>query len=322
MTEHLSDEEIKGYRERDASPSHLLAFDRHVSHCEACRGRVRAANPSPSALRDLKANLHSAVAPEHLPYELLEAYVKNRADELDREIVESHTELCRPCATELNDLKAFAAMMNEAPATVGAKPQEASAWKQFLAAISLSGSWRFIGGLAVLFLVVSVSAVVILNSLRVSKSRNGSADEVAQSAPRQQPATPDRAASGNANATQPVVPPPTSAQQGQPEQKPSGVVALNLTRLTMGAGEMLTIPADAGFVDLRARVPAAGNYEARLEKVGGSSRNFSAQKSSANGFVVYRVPVSQLGAGSYALTLSKVPATDDETLSYRFIVRR
>src|SRR5262245_2486204 len=133
MLEHLSNEEIEGYRKRAIPLTRLLDVDKHLSACETCRRRVKETSVAPSAVNNLKTSLHAAAqsAPDHLAYETMQAYVKNQADPLDREIVESHVELCALCAKELNDLQEFAAMMNE-PQVVGkSETQEASFWKNF-----------------------------------------------------------------------------------------------------------------------------------------------------------------------------------------------
>src|SRR5689334_8421117 len=62
--------------------------------------------------------------PFHLDYELLELYVDDKADDIDREIVDSHVAQCSQCADELRDLLAF----KEQPA---ASSVIASRWKKW-----------------------------------------------------------------------------------------------------------------------------------------------------------------------------------------------
>lgn len=50
-----------------------------------------------------------ADAPLHLDYELIEAYVDGRCDQIDQEIVTSHAAMCVMCGRELRDLETFAA---------------------------------------------------------------------------------------------------------------------------------------------------------------------------------------------------------------------
>jgi len=69
------------------------------------------------------------------------AYVDAKSDDVDREIVESHVELCARCAAELGDLAAFAQMMS---ATTEPEPLK-SHWKD-LGAISQRGKVKIRSG--------------------------------------------------------------------------------------------------------------------------------------------------------------------------------
>jgi predicted anti-sigma-YlaC factor YlaD len=321
MSEHLSDEQLESYARRAAPPTQMLALDEHLSACEVCRKKISEANPLQSAVRNLRTNLQTAAraTPEHLTFEFLEAYVKNRVDELNREIVESHVELCSPCAQELSDLQAFAAMMDEAPVvTEKEAAQESSAWQNFLAMLGFSSSLRFAGVAAAVLLILSVSLVIIRE---LNQSRT--ALEMAQT-----------------NTSQPVGEPPvrqpnqnSNPSMGMPKndhpesptntrRQANSVIAFTLSVIARGDAPTLVIPPDTTFVELRAKVPQGASYGTRLETAGGS-RNLGVKKASAAGFVVYRVPVNQLRAGSYALTLFKVPAQDDDDgITYSFDVKR
>src|SRR5262245_998329 len=125
MAEHLSSEQIEGYRRRDLAPAQVLALDNHLSACADCREKLRETQQADSTFRAMQSTLQAtAQAPaEHLSFEALEAYVKNRAGELDREIVESHVELCPHCARELKDLQEFAVMMSEPPVEAAGKTE-------------------------------------------------------------------------------------------------------------------------------------------------------------------------------------------------------
>jgi hypothetical protein len=71
--------------------------------------------------------------PEHLSYEQLEAYVDDELDEVDREVVESHLELCPQCEAEARDLRAFQAEMAAYPAREYAPTPAPTFWERFLA---------------------------------------------------------------------------------------------------------------------------------------------------------------------------------------------
>jgi anti-sigma factor RsiW len=109
MSEHVTVEQIEQYRGKGMPAEDLVAFDRHVAQCGECRSRLA----SEELVMALLAGLESAAAaPEHLSYDQMTAYADAKSDEVDREIVESHVELCARCAAELGDLAAFAQMMS------------------------------------------------------------------------------------------------------------------------------------------------------------------------------------------------------------------
>jgi anti-sigma factor RsiW len=108
MLKHVTAEQIEQYRNKAMPPGELLAFDRHVAQCAECRDQL-AYGESVSKL--VAGLVSAAAAPEHLSYEQMVAYVDSNSDDTDREIVESHVEMCARCATELGDLAAFAERM-------------------------------------------------------------------------------------------------------------------------------------------------------------------------------------------------------------------
>src|SRR5260221_1175240 len=83
----------------------MLDVDRHVEQCGECYIELSLEAHVTSFLSLLAS---AAVAPEHLSYDQMTAYVDAKSDDLDREIIESHVELCARCAAELGDLAAFA----------------------------------------------------------------------------------------------------------------------------------------------------------------------------------------------------------------------
>ena len=111
MSKHVTAEQIAQYKNKLISPGELLAFDRHMSQCGDCRSQLA----SPANVRKLFSGLEAAArAPEHLSYDQIAGYVDGKCDDTDREIVESHVELCERCATELGDLAGFAETMSAA----------------------------------------------------------------------------------------------------------------------------------------------------------------------------------------------------------------
>lgn len=104
---HLSEDEIVRYRDRTLPPASLLAADSHLALCDICHGRIV---EWPGLNEDVGATARAfdeaaAGAITHLTYEQLAALVDEQIDDIDREILKSHLELCPPCETEFNDLR-------------------------------------------------------------------------------------------------------------------------------------------------------------------------------------------------------------------------
>src|SRR5260370_7213047 len=108
MSNHVTAEQIAQYRNNGMPPGDLGALDRHVVECGECRTQLARAGRVATLLSGLET---AATAPQHLAYDQLADYVDAKSGEVDREIVESHVELCDRCATELGDLAAFADSM-------------------------------------------------------------------------------------------------------------------------------------------------------------------------------------------------------------------
>ena len=125
MSEHLTARQIERYYNRLMSPAELLVALDHVAGCNACREQFEPEQRIRVAGDALRSELQAqAQHPNHLTYEDSAAYVDECLGEMEREIVESHLDLCSQCATEITDLRAFRAEMTTYPETerVPAKP--------------------------------------------------------------------------------------------------------------------------------------------------------------------------------------------------------
>ncbi|MCS6861930.1 MAG: zf-HC2 domain-containing protein, partial [Abditibacteriales bacterium] len=157
MSEHLSSQQIERYCQRALSSAELLAADDHIAACASCRQRLA------EAARDSFSFVPASAVvaqPEHLTYEQLEAYVDSALDEVDREIVESHLELCATCVAEVRDLRAFRAMMSTYPAKEYAPAVSPSLWEKITAFWQRPVRWvplQLAGTAAVAVLCVYVS---------------------------------------------------------------------------------------------------------------------------------------------------------------------
>ena len=110
-SEHINKNEIKQYGESKLSPREFLRVQTHLETCEDCQRRLDEMFPNIAEteealliedLREDKANDFHLNYEEHLKpfiYETIEA--------IDKEIVESHVEVCAECREDLRDLLNF-----------------------------------------------------------------------------------------------------------------------------------------------------------------------------------------------------------------------
>jgi len=109
MAKHLTPDQVARYMQRRLSTAEFGAFDDHLATCEPCRQAVSDPKRLEAAYvflrQDLQAQAKSGLT--HISYEQLEAYVDDEISDADREIVNSHIELCPTCRTELRDLREF-----------------------------------------------------------------------------------------------------------------------------------------------------------------------------------------------------------------------
>src|SRR5438093_1092471 len=145
MSAHLSEQQIEDYRQRKMAPGELLFADDHLAACEECRRRVGRDRKLLASIANLRTDLLAAAdnEPEHLLYEQIEAYVDDKLNEVDREVIDTHLELCLQCKAEVEDLFAFKATLTTHTARESAKvsarefalPEQRSMpslWERFL----------------------------------------------------------------------------------------------------------------------------------------------------------------------------------------------
>ncbi len=107
MSEHLSQSQLAGYSDRTLDTDELLAVDGHLASCDECHKRLTDILPG-TAKHAVSSSFQSGEEPFHLDYDQnLEPYVDGTANDVDREIVDSHVAECSKCADELKDLLAF-----------------------------------------------------------------------------------------------------------------------------------------------------------------------------------------------------------------------
>jgi hypothetical protein len=177
MNEHLTEHLIERYRGRVLQPADLLDADDHLAACEICRRRLADEGRVQAAGRSLRRDL-AATGLTHLAFEQLASYVEGGLDPADREIADSHLELCPQCAAELDGLRAFATQMEAHPpgeyqvkeSAPGKRPSFLERLRSFPTGLlgTSEGFWRSPAlGLASLGLIVALSLWAA-----VLKSRN------------------------------------------------------------------------------------------------------------------------------------------------------
>jgi hypothetical protein len=143
VVKHLTKQHIEACRAGQLSADTLPYVFDHTAVCEACRELIGSAPQLRAALDNWKKDF--AVEPlAHLPYEQMAAYVDEKIDSVEREIVESHIRVCGQCSQEAQDLKAFSAEFTPALAnqssveqlTISAPVEQTAApgfWEKFVA---------------------------------------------------------------------------------------------------------------------------------------------------------------------------------------------
>ena len=153
MPEHLLQAQLAGYTKRTLDPDELLAVDRHLASCDMCHERLT---------RMLPAVTKAAISPSfepgegrfHLDYDQhLAPYVDGKADDIDREIVDSHVALCSKCATDLRDLLAF---KNQPVRGIAGGARASSGWTQWLPPLRPNPAWAMAAVVAVFITATAV----------------------------------------------------------------------------------------------------------------------------------------------------------------------
>lgn len=110
MTNHLTSHQISCYcGQKLLAPGERRRLERHIAVCNVCREQVCVAGNMKVDVRAFLADLEIEILAEddHLECEQIVAYVGDKMDEFDRMIADSHLEVCKMCAREVNDLQDF-----------------------------------------------------------------------------------------------------------------------------------------------------------------------------------------------------------------------
>ncbi|HEU4836211.1 MAG TPA: zf-HC2 domain-containing protein, partial [Pyrinomonadaceae bacterium] len=103
MTEHPTKQELDQYSRRVLSPDAFLSVHRHITTCPLCATECNAPQDFARDLDELHAALLPATddTPYHLSANEVAAYARGTLDEIDREIAESHLDVCAACLREV-----------------------------------------------------------------------------------------------------------------------------------------------------------------------------------------------------------------------------
>lgn len=156
MSEHLSQTQLAGYSGRTLYPDELLAVDSHLASCDECYERLTRIMPRTAKLA-IGPSFESGEEPFHLDYDRhLQPYVDGTANDIDREIVDSHVALCGKCAAELEDLRAF---KQQPIAAVISDARTSSRWREWLPRWRLLSDPAFAAAVVVGIFVLTMAVV-------------------------------------------------------------------------------------------------------------------------------------------------------------------
>ena len=105
--QHLSPSIVTRFREKSLEPNDKRVIYDHLKVCDPCRTLIVDREVEAIALRAVIEHLLPSAAdePYHLEHELIEGYVDNKLDAVDRSTTEMHLEVCAACAAEVKDLE-------------------------------------------------------------------------------------------------------------------------------------------------------------------------------------------------------------------------
>lgn len=224
MSQHLSQTQLAAYSDRTLFPDELLAVDSHLASCDVCHERLIGITPAVAKLT-ASGVYESGEGTFHLDYDQhLEPYVDGKANEIEREIVDSHIALCSECATDLRDLLEFKQQPVVATNTV---TRSSSWWKQWFTCWPLQSHPALATAVVIAAVFVVLSAVVLWTIYPTSQQvkqvevRQPAAGETNQGAANEQPSPEptEHAAQGNQS------PGNGTSQPGPPREQP--LIVLN-----------------------------------------------------------------------------------------------
>lgn len=231
MSEHFSTTQVENYLQKRMTPAELLAADDHLFACTDCRERLLLTKKPERVVAQVRASLkdEARAQPAHLSYEQLAAYVDDAANDLEREIVDSHLTVCHACKEEMRDLFAFREVMTTAPLAESDAPATLSQRVlSFIKTAFTRPAFQLAGGVAALALVAFVLWSVWKSSTNVPRPQEivqtqpSPRVEETIAAPSSTPAPLEQRAQENANAGTTLTPAPKRTVR--PPQDPAPLI--------------------------------------------------------------------------------------------------
>src|SRR5687768_1139578 len=120
MSECLNLEGLRRYAAGAMAAGELLRADAHVASCASCRAQLLDPLRLSQAVKSLadKVRWNPRIEFNCFDDEQAAAYVEGTLDPIEREIAESHIELCQQCVDDVRSLREFRAVMSTYPETV------------------------------------------------------------------------------------------------------------------------------------------------------------------------------------------------------------
>ena len=123
MSEHISEQDGERYRKRVMTSDELFATSFHLAVCDACHDRFAGQDVLEPTYTFIRDQLKAAQDEEsdHIGYEQIAAYVDQKLSWPDREVVETHFEICSQC-TSMADKRRLNAPLSSPATPVSGKP--------------------------------------------------------------------------------------------------------------------------------------------------------------------------------------------------------
>lgn len=158
MVDHLTSEELDRLVVPNPDPSDRTELRSHLSRCALCRSEFL--RRSAASGRDFSALIREPDEDNHLSYAQIEAIVNSQVTEIDREIIESHVDLCSSCRDRIRSLQAFATELARPVSVRSATPEAPqSLWQRVQSFISMKPAWA----------VASAAAAIVVFTVLVQQ---------------------------------------------------------------------------------------------------------------------------------------------------------